>query len=90
MQLFQSFLHNRLGGLQVLPPGSDKWLYVKVSGALPHIAHTLTSLAQPLPGHGICNVGDALALFSGGILRSNLHRVVCVLASSPSPPPPLT
>ena len=26
----QSFLHNRLGGLQVLPPGSDKWLYVKV------------------------------------------------------------
>ncbi|KAI0637479.1 Clavaminate synthase-like protein [Trametes polyzona] len=54
-----SFLHNRLGGLQVLPPGSDKWLYV-----------------QPLPGHAICNIGDALNLFSAGILRSNLHRVV--------------
>ena len=54
-----SFLHNRLGGLQVLPPGYDTWQYVR-----------------PLPGHAICNVGDALTLFSGGILRSNLHRVV--------------
>lgn len=54
-----SFLHNRLGGLQVLPPGSDSWHYVR-----------------PLPGHAICNIGDALTLFSGGILRSNLHRVV--------------
>ncbi|EKM58754.1 uncharacterized protein PHACADRAFT_248824 [Phanerochaete carnosa HHB-10118-sp] len=31
---------------------------------------------KPLPGHAICNVGDALAVFSGGILRSNMHRVV--------------
>ncbi|RDB30721.1 hypothetical protein Hypma_005943 [Hypsizygus marmoreus] len=54
-----SFLHNRLGGLQVLVPGVDTWQYVK-----------------PIPGHAICNIGDALALFSGGILRSNLHRVV--------------
>nr|VWP00262.1 Protein kinase domain-containing protein [Ganoderma boninense] len=29
-----------------------------------------------IPGHAICNVGDALTIFSGGILRSNLHRVV--------------
>ncbi|KAJ7130713.1 hypothetical protein C8R46DRAFT_1168777 [Mycena filopes] len=54
-----SFLHNRLGGLQVLPPGYEQWQYIK-----------------PIPGHAICNVGDALALFSGGILISNLHRVV--------------
>ncbi|KAJ7822497.1 hypothetical protein B0H14DRAFT_3470740 [Mycena olivaceomarginata] len=54
-----SFLHNRLGGLQVLVPGSEDWQYIK-----------------PLPGHAIRNIGDALALFSGGILRSNLHRVV--------------
>lgn len=54
-----SFLHNRLGGLQVLPPGYEEWQYVR-----------------PLPGHAICNVGDALTLFSGGFLRSNLHRVV--------------
>ena len=28
--LRQSFLHNRLGGLQVLLPGTDEWKYVKV------------------------------------------------------------
>lgn len=27
---FQTILHPRLGGLQVLPPGSSEWLYVKV------------------------------------------------------------
>ncbi|KAF7331563.1 1-aminocyclopropane-1-carboxylate oxidase [Mycena kentingensis (nom. inval.)] len=54
-----SFLHNRLGGLQVLPPGYEEWQFIK-----------------PLSGHAICNIGDALSLFSGGILRSNLHRVV--------------
>ncbi|KAI9466616.1 Clavaminate synthase-like protein [Lactarius psammicola] len=54
-----SFLHNRLGGLQVLPPGTDEWKYVK-----------------PMPGHAICNIADAMAIFSAGILHSNLHRVV--------------
>jgi len=54
-----SFLHNRLGGLQVLPPGHTEWSYIK-----------------SLPGHAICNIGDALAIFSGGILQSNIHRVV--------------
>ncbi|EGN93564.1 hypothetical protein SERLA73DRAFT_78448 [Serpula lacrymans var. lacrymans S7.3] len=54
-----SFLHNKLGGLQVLPPGYEEWQYVK-----------------PIPRHAICNVGDALSLFSGGILQSNIHRVV--------------
>ncbi|KAH9949158.1 Clavaminate synthase-like protein [Amylocystis lapponica] len=54
-----SILHNRLGGLQVMMPGSNDWQYVR-----------------PLPGHAICNVGDALSVFSGGILRSNMHRVV--------------
>jgi len=54
-----SFLHNILGGLQVLVPGTQTWQYVK-----------------PLPGHAICNIGDSLAIYSGGVLRSNLHRVV--------------
>jgi len=54
-----SFLHNRLGGLQVLVPGSEEWQYIR-----------------PIPGHAICNLGDAMKIFSGGILRSNLHRVV--------------
>ena len=31
---------------------------------------------QPVPGHAICNLGDAMTIFSGGILKSNLHRVV--------------
>ncbi|TBU22681.1 Clavaminate synthase-like protein [Dichomitus squalens] len=31
---------------------------------------------KPLEGHAICNVGDALNIFSGGIMRSNIHRVV--------------
>ncbi|KAJ7452216.1 Clavaminate synthase-like protein [Mycena latifolia] len=54
-----TFLHNRLGGLQVFPPGAETWQYVK-----------------PIPGHAICNLGDAMVIFSGGILRSNIHRVV--------------
>ncbi|KAJ3967093.1 Clavaminate synthase-like protein [Lentinula raphanica] len=54
-----SLLHNILGGLQVLPPSTKEWIYIK-----------------PLDGHIVCNLGDALAVFSGGILRSNLHRVI--------------
>lgn len=54
-----AFLHNRLGGLQVLPPGSSDWQYVR-----------------PVPGLAICNIGDTLTLLSGGILHSNLHRVI--------------
>lgn len=53
-------LFNRLGGLQVLPPGKGaKWCYVR-----------------PLPGHAIINLGDAMAVFTNGLLRSNIHRVV--------------
>jgi isopenicillin N synthase-like dioxygenase len=53
-------LFNRLGGLQVLPPGKDaQWCYVK-----------------PLPGHAIVNLGDAMVKFTNGLLRSNIHRVV--------------
>ncbi|KAI6157099.1 hypothetical protein BKA82DRAFT_994495 [Pisolithus tinctorius] len=54
-----TFLHNILGGLQVLLPGETQWGYVK-----------------PIPGHAICNVGDALTVLSGGILKSAVHRVV--------------
>lgn len=52
-------LFNRLGGLQVLPPGADAdWVYVR-----------------PLPGHAIINLGDAMVKFTNGLLRSNIHRV---------------
>ncbi|KAI9368473.1 hypothetical protein BJX61DRAFT_537242 [Aspergillus egyptiacus] len=54
-----TILFNRLGGLQVLPPGDDaEWLYVR-----------------PLPGHAIVNLGDAMVKFTNGLLRSNIHRV---------------
>lgn len=53
-------LFNRLGGLQILPPGEDaEWCYVR-----------------PLPGHAIINLGDAMVKFTNGLLRSNIHRVV--------------
>ncbi|KAL4947339.1 hypothetical protein BDW69DRAFT_178609 [Aspergillus filifer] len=53
-------LFNRLGGLQVLPPGVDaEWQYVR-----------------PLSGHAIVNLGDAMVKFTNGLLRSNIHRVV--------------
>jgi len=54
-----TILLNRLGGLQVLLPGSEDWVYVK-----------------PVPGCAIVNLGDAMVKFSGGLLRSNLHRVI--------------
>ena len=51
-----SLLFNRLGGLQVLPPGDDaKWSYVR-----------------PLQGHCVVNLGDAMVKFTAGILRSNV------------------
>ncbi|GAA6037219.1 hypothetical protein JCM8097_008627 [Rhodosporidiobolus ruineniae] len=31
---------------------------------------------RPLPGHAVCNVGDTLSVYSGNILKSNIHRVV--------------
>lgn len=53
-------LFNRLGGLQVLPPGADaEWVYVR-----------------PLPGLAIVNLGDAMVKFTNGLFRSNIHRVV--------------
>ena len=54
-------LFNRVGGLQVLPPGEgeEEWVYVR-----------------PLPGHAIVNLGDAMVKFTNGLLRSNIHRVV--------------
>ncbi|KAI6008604.1 hypothetical protein EDC04DRAFT_2775695, partial [Pisolithus marmoratus] len=54
-----AFLHNILGGVQVLLPEEMQWRYVK-----------------PIRGHAICNIGDALAVFSGGIPKSSVHHVV--------------
>ena len=54
-----TILFNKLGGLQVLPPGEvAEWYYVR-----------------PLPGHAIVNLGDTMVKFTNGHLCSNIHRV---------------
>ncbi|PFH59143.1 hypothetical protein XA68_12763 [Ophiocordyceps unilateralis] len=58
-----TLLFNVVGGLQILPAGSEKtmanWRYVR-----------------PAPGCVIVNIGDTLVEWTGGLLRSSLHRVV--------------
>jgi isopenicillin N synthase-like dioxygenase len=61
-----TILFNRLGGLQILPPPS-----LAPAGKEPEWTYV-----KPLPGHCIINLGDAMTKFSGGLLRSNIHRVV--------------
>ncbi|CAA7262121.1 unnamed protein product [Cyclocybe aegerita] len=56
-----SILFNRLGGLQIM---------------VPHGGRGTWKYVKPRPGHAICNVGDALSILSGGILKSCVHRVV--------------
>lgn len=75
-----TILFNRLGGLQVkLPEGVAP---VPPLSPLPsdHPEAALTrdrwTYVRPLPGHCVVNLGDALVKFSGGRLRSNVHRVV--------------
>lgn len=55
-----TILFNWLGGLQVVLPGQNKE-WVWV---------------RPQPGCAIVNLGDAMVKFSGGLLRSNIHRTV--------------
>ncbi|TVY82339.1 Oxidoreductase vrtI [Lachnellula suecica] len=61
-----TILFNRLGGLQILPPPS-----LVPAGQEPQWTYV-----KPLPGHCIVNLGDAMAKFTNGLLRSNIHRVV--------------
>jgi isopenicillin N synthase-like dioxygenase len=61
-----TLLFNRLGGLQILPPPS----------LTPPGKESEWTYVKPLRGHCIINLGDAMTKFSGGLLRSNIHRVV--------------
>ena len=56
-------LFNTIGGLQILPPG------------LEDVEHNWRWV-RPEPECAIVNLGDALVQWSGGILHSNMHRVV--------------
>jgi isopenicillin N synthase-like dioxygenase len=57
-----TILFNVLGGLQILPPGMEA-------------TEENWRYVKPEPGCAIINLGDAMVEWSGGILRSNLHRV---------------
>ncbi|KAJ4355552.1 uncharacterized protein N0V89_003570 [Didymosphaeria variabile] len=75
-----TILFNRLGGLQVrlppsitpTPPSSSE----PCSAVEKNLCQDGWTYVRPLPGHCIVNLGDALVKFSGGRLRSNIHRVV--------------
>ncbi len=56
-------LFNIIGGLQILPPGLAD-------------AEKNWRWVRPEPGCAIVNLGDALVQWSGGVLHSNMHRVV--------------
>lgn len=58
-----TILFNVLGGLQILTPDAD-----------PAVEENWTWV-KPQPKCAIVNLGDAMVEWSGGILRSNMHRV---------------
>ena len=58
-----TMLFNVTGGLQILPPDADP----KDEAAWKWV--------KPQPGCAILNMGDAMVEWSGGVLRSNMHRV---------------
>lgn len=55
-------LFNVLGGLQILPSGLEN-------------VEKNWRYIRPEPGCAIINMGDAMVEWSGGLLRSNMHRV---------------
>lgn len=57
--------------------GSLTLLFNRVGGLQVLLPTTNTwTYVRPIPGHAIINLGDALVKLSGGLLRSNIHRVV--------------
>jgi isopenicillin N synthase-like dioxygenase len=52
-----------MGGLQLLKPDADPTL------------GSSWKWIKPQPGCAIVNLGDAMVEWSGGVLRSNMHRV---------------
>ncbi|KAL6714194.1 hypothetical protein ACLMJK_008689 [Lecanora helva] len=58
-----TMLFNVIGGLQILSSGNDN-----TEGTWRYV--------RPQPGCALINLGDAMVQWSGGTLRSNMHRVV--------------
>lgn len=57
-----TMLFNIVGGLQILPAGAEN-------------IDANWRYVRPEPGCVLINLGDAMVQWSGGILRSNMHRV---------------
>ena len=59
-----TFLFNWVGGLQILEPterGGTEGIW---------------NWVKPLPGHAICNMGDAMVKYTKGVFNSGRHRVI--------------
>lgn len=59
-----TILFNILGGLQILPPGLDG------------TNSDNWRWVRPEPGCAVVNFGDSMVQWTGGVIRSNMHRVV--------------
>ena len=59
-----TMLFNVVGGLQILPPSAPQ---------VP--ADSDWRFVRPVPNCALINLGDAMVQWSGGIVRSNMHRV---------------
>lgn len=56
--------------------GSITILFNRLYGLQVLIANKDWFYVRPLPGHAILNLGDAMVKLTGGLLKSNVHRVV--------------
>ena len=68
-----SMLFNIVGGLQLLPPG------------MKNVDENWVYI-RPQPGCAVVNLGDAMVQWSGGVLRSNIHRVATAPGQQASVP----
>lgn len=57
-----TMLFNIVGGLQILPAGAEN-------------IEANWRYVKAVPGCALINLGDAMVQWSGGVLRSNMHRV---------------
>lgn len=65
-----TLLANVVGGLQILPPSNEGEDAAKAAAD-----PTSWRWVKPQPGCLIVNLGDAMVQWTGGILRSNVHRI---------------
>jgi isopenicillin N synthase-like dioxygenase len=66
-------LFHVVGGLQILPPGSEN-------------INANWQYVRPVPGCALVNLGDTIVEWTGGVLRSCLHRVAVAPGTQGSVP----